>query len=80
MIGYLVSLIMGLAVGVAYGRIQVQSPAPPLIPLIGLLGMVLGSKRLKWSSTIFRPPSPRSGKPHGLSANHPSQSARWSPS
>jgi XapX domain-containing protein len=33
---------MGLAVGVAYGLVQVRSPAPPLIALIGLLGMVLG--------------------------------------
>jgi XapX domain-containing protein len=42
MIGYLVSLLMGLAVGVAYGLVQVRSPAPPLIALVGLLGMVLG--------------------------------------
>jgi XapX domain-containing protein len=28
MIGYLVSLVMGLAVGVAYGLVQVRSPAP----------------------------------------------------
>jgi XapX domain-containing protein len=37
MIGYLVSLLMGLAIGVAYGVVQVRSPAPPLIALIGLL-------------------------------------------
>jgi XapX domain-containing protein len=42
MIGYLVSLLMGLAVGVAYGVVQVRSPAPPLIAFMGLLGMVLG--------------------------------------
>src|ERR1700722_8840812 len=41
---YLVSLVMGLAVGVAYGLVQVRSPAPPLIALIGLLGMVLGEE------------------------------------
>jgi XapX domain-containing protein len=44
MVGYLVSLAMGLAVGVAYGLVQVRSPAPPLVALIGLLGMVLGSR------------------------------------
>jgi XapX domain-containing protein len=43
-IGYLVSLLMGLAVGVAYGLVQVRSPAPPLIALAGLLGMVLGEQ------------------------------------
>jgi XapX domain-containing protein len=42
MIGSLVSLLMGLAVGAAYGLVQVRSPAPPLIALVGLLGMVLG--------------------------------------
>ena len=42
--GYLVSLLMGLAVGVAYGPVQVRSPAPPLIALVGLLGMVLGQQ------------------------------------
>jgi XapX domain-containing protein len=42
MIGYLVSLLMGLAVGATYALVQVRSPAPPLIALVGLLGMVLG--------------------------------------
>ena len=46
MIGYLVSLIMGLAVGVAYGLVHVRSPAPPVIALIGLLGMVLGEQAI----------------------------------
>ncbi len=46
MIGYLVSLVMGLAVGVAYGLVHVRSPAPPLIALIGLLGMVLGEQAI----------------------------------
>ena len=44
MTGYLVSLLMGLAVGVAYGLVQVRSPAPPMIALIGLFGMVLGEQ------------------------------------
>jgi XapX domain-containing protein len=44
MIGYLVSLLMGLAVGVVYGLVQVRSPAPPLIALLGLLGMVVGEQ------------------------------------
>jgi hypothetical protein len=33
MLGYLVSLLMGLAVGAAYGLVQVRSPAPPMIAL-----------------------------------------------
>lgn len=44
MTGYLVSLLMGLAVGAVYGLVQIRSPAPPLIALVGLLGMVLGEQ------------------------------------
>jgi XapX domain-containing protein len=46
MTAYLVSLFMGLAVGVAYGLLHVRSPAPPLIALVGLLGMVLGEQAI----------------------------------
>jgi XapX domain-containing protein len=42
MASYLVSLLMGLAVGVAYGLVHVRSPAPPAIALLGLLGMLAG--------------------------------------
>jgi XapX domain-containing protein len=42
MIGYLMSLFMGLMVGAAYGLVHVRSPAPPIIALVGLFGMVLG--------------------------------------
>ena len=44
MTGYLVSLLMGLAVGAAYGLVQVRSPAPPIVALVGLFGMVLGQQ------------------------------------
>ncbi len=33
---------VGLAVGLAYGLLRVKSPAPPLVALVGLLGMVIG--------------------------------------
>lgn len=39
---YLISLGVGFAVGLVYWLLKVQSPAPPLIALAGLLGMVLG--------------------------------------
>ena len=41
---YVVSLGVGLLVGAFYSLIKVQSPAPPLIALFGLLGMVLGQQ------------------------------------
>jgi XapX domain-containing protein len=55
MIGYLVSLVMGLAVGVAYGLVQVRSPAPPLIALIGLLGIVLGEQAIDMAKRHISP-------------------------
>jgi XapX domain-containing protein len=55
MIGYLVSLVMGLAVGLAYGLVQVRSPAPPLIALIGLLGMVLGEQAIDMAKRHISP-------------------------
>ena len=40
----LISFAVGLVVGVAYGLLRVKSPAPPLIALVGLLGMVWGEQ------------------------------------
>lgn len=45
---YLLSLVAGLAVGVAYGLIAVRSPAPPIIALLGLLGMLAGEAAVQW--------------------------------
>jgi XapX domain-containing protein len=39
---YLISLGAGFVVGLLYWLVRVQSPAPPLIALAGLLGIVLG--------------------------------------
>jgi XapX domain-containing protein len=57
MAGYIISLLMGLVVGVAYGLIQVRSPAPPLIALVGLLGMVLGEQAIEMMNHHL-PPHP----------------------
>lgn len=40
---YLVSLGAGVLIGVIYSVLKVRSPAPPLIALIGLLGMLIGA-------------------------------------
>lgn len=40
----LISFAVGLIVGVAYGLLRVKSPAPPLVALFGLLGMVWGEQ------------------------------------
>src|ERR1700692_5153831 len=38
------SFVVGLGVGVLYGLIRVKSPAPPIVALLGLLGMLLGEQ------------------------------------
>jgi XapX domain-containing protein len=43
-----VSFLVGLGVGVIYGLIRVKSPAPPIIALLGLLGMVFGEQLGIW--------------------------------
>jgi XapX domain-containing protein len=44
---YLSSFLLGCAVGVLYGLCRVKSPAPPIVALLGLLGMVFGGERLR---------------------------------
>src|SRR5437016_13694921 len=46
-----VSFLVGLFVGVLYGLIRVKSPAPPIVALLGLLGMVLGEQLGSWIHT-----------------------------
>ncbi|WP_043623175.1 XapX domain-containing protein [Ensifer sp. ZNC0028] len=41
---YLLSLGAGLLVGVIYALLNVRSPAPPVIALIGLLGILIGEQ------------------------------------
>src|SRR5580704_1711706 len=45
------SFVVGLGVGVLYGLIRVKSPAPPIVALLGLLGMVLGEQLGVWMQT-----------------------------
>jgi len=41
---YLLSLAAGVLVGVIYGLLNVRSPAPPVIALIGLAGILIGEQ------------------------------------
>ena len=44
MFTYLISLGAGVFVGIIYGLINVRSPAPPLVALVGLLGILVGEQ------------------------------------
>ncbi len=41
---YIFSLLAGVLVGLIYSLIQVRSPAPPLVALVGLLGILAGEQ------------------------------------
>lgn len=41
---YAVALAAGLLVGIIYGLLDVRSPAPPVVALVGLLGILLGEQ------------------------------------
>ena len=52
---YIASLGAGLLVGVIYGILNVRSPAPPVIALVGLLGILLGEQIPPLARQLFQP-------------------------
>ncbi|WP_072396240.1 XapX domain-containing protein [Hyphomicrobium sp. CS1GBMeth3] len=50
---YLVSLGAGILVGVVYSLLDVRSPAPPVVALIGLLGILIGEQLLPVAKHII---------------------------
>ena len=43
-LNFLISLAIGILVGALYGVLRVASPAPPIVALAGLLGIVIGEQ------------------------------------
>ena len=41
---YLLSLGAGLLVGIVYSLLNVRSPAPPVVALVGLFGILIGEQ------------------------------------
>ena len=52
---YVLSLALGLLVGVIYALFQVRSPAPPVIALVGLLGILLGEQIPPLIKSVLKP-------------------------
>jgi XapX domain-containing protein len=58
---YVLSFVVGIGVGLIYALLRVKSPAPPLVALVGLLGIVIGEqlipivrdKILPWLLTLW---------------------------
>ena len=52
---YLVSLGAGILVGVVYALLKVRSPAPPVIALVGLLGILVGEQLVPLAKRLLSP-------------------------
>ncbi|CAB3745741.1 DUF1427 family protein [Paraburkholderia humisilvae] len=50
---YLLSLGVGLLVGLIYSLLNVRSPAPPAIALVGLLGILIGEQALPYAKRLM---------------------------
>ncbi|WP_257386197.1 XapX domain-containing protein [Tahibacter caeni] len=46
---FLISLAVGFAFGAGYALLGVRSPAPPLVALAGLLGILAGEHFIPWA-------------------------------
>lgn len=55
---YLISLAVGVLIGAIYGLIGVRSPAPPLIALAGLLGILVGEQAVPLAKHLIAGRSP----------------------
>ncbi len=51
---YLFSFLIGCLVGVIYAVVRLRSPAPPVVALIGLLGMLAGENGYTWLKLYLR--------------------------
>ena len=56
---YIVSIATGLLVGIIYGFLNVRSPAPPVIALVGLLGMLVGEQLPPLLRQLWTPDAPK---------------------
>ena len=70
---FLISFGAGLVVGLLYWLVRVHSPAPPLIALAGLLGIVIGEGAVPFVQTHLSHPTaqtkatPAAGESHSAS-------------
>ncbi len=54
---YLISLLVGFVFGVGHALLGVKSPAPPIVALFGLLGMVIGEQGVPWVKQHYQRPA-----------------------
>jgi len=54
---YVIALAVGLLIGVIYGLLNVRSPAPPVVALVGLLGILAGEQAVPRIKAWLAPPA-----------------------
>lgn len=57
---YLASLAAGLLVGIVYSLVHVRSPAPPVVALVGLFGILIGEQIVPVARNLLHGDSLRS--------------------
>lgn len=55
---YLISLCVGILIGAIYALLNVRSPAPPVVALLGLLGMLTGEQVTSFAKAQMQSASP----------------------
>ncbi|HSB97527.1 MAG TPA: XapX domain-containing protein [Spongiibacteraceae bacterium] len=50
---YLLSFAVGLLVGIIYALLNVRSPAPPVVALVGLLGILIGEQTIPLAKRVL---------------------------
>ena len=67
---YLVSLGVGVLVGMIYSLLNVRSPAPPLVALVGLLGILIGEQVIPIGKQVVAGTSLRSAWQQAKCGSH----------
>jgi XapX domain-containing protein len=67
---YLLSLAAGILVGVIYSLLNVRSPAPPLVALVGLLGILVGEQALPLARQVVAGNALAAAWRHAQCASH----------
>jgi XapX domain-containing protein len=67
---YLIALAAGLLVGVIYGMLSIRSPAPPVIALVGLLGILLGEQAVPIAKRLLTEGTTDVGAIHQATRHH----------
>jgi len=51
---YAIALLTGILAGIIYSLIEVNSPAPPVIALLGLFGMLVGEQLIPLLKRVIK--------------------------